>query len=86
VFVTGATGYIGRCLIPLLQRHGHRVTALVRNGSQHKLASDCDLRVGDALNGDSYAKHVSSFDTFIHLVRGTASCAFKKPGSSSKLI
>lgn len=44
------------------------MTALVRNGSQHKLASDCNLRVGDALDGDSYAKHVSTFDTFIYLV------------------
>jgi uncharacterized protein YbjT (DUF2867 family) len=68
VFVTGATGYIGRRLIPLLRQRGHAVTALVRDGSQHKLASGCDIRVGDPLNGDSYAKHVSSFDTFIQLV------------------
>jgi nucleoside-diphosphate-sugar epimerase len=68
VFVTGGSGDIGRQLIPLLLRRGHAVTALVRNGSQHKLASDCDLCVGDALNGDSYAKHVASCDTFIHLV------------------
>jgi len=68
VFVTGGTGYIGRRLIPLLRKRGHVVTALVRDGSQHKLASDCDVRVGDALNGDSYLKDLCSFDTFIHLV------------------
>src|SRR5437764_1653821 len=68
VFVTGGTGYIGRRLIALLRKRRHVVTALVRDGSQHKLASDCDVRVGDALNGDSYAKYVSSFNTFIHLV------------------
>src|SRR5690349_17459591 len=68
VFVTGGTGYIGRRLIPLLQKRGHTVTALVREGSEHKLSNNCDVRVGDALNGDSYAKYVSSFNTFIHLV------------------
>jgi uncharacterized protein YbjT (DUF2867 family) len=68
VFITGATGYIGRHLIPLLQKRGHSVTALVRDGSQYKLASGCNVCVGDALNGDSYANHISSFDTFIQLV------------------
>jgi uncharacterized protein YbjT (DUF2867 family) len=68
VFVTGGTGYIGRRLIPLLQKRGHTVTALVREGSEHKLSNNCDVRLGDALNGDSYAKYVSPFHTFIHLV------------------
>jgi uncharacterized protein YbjT (DUF2867 family) len=68
VFVTGGTGYIGRRLIPLLRKRGHAVTALVRDGSEHKLAIDCDIRVGDALNGDSYAQDLCSFTTFIHLV------------------
>jgi uncharacterized protein YbjT (DUF2867 family) len=68
VFITGATGYIGTRLVPLLQKRGHAVTALVRDGSQHKLQTTCDLVVGDALNGESYKNHVSQFDTFIHLV------------------
>ena len=68
MFITGGTGYIGRRLIPLLRKRGHSVTALVREGSRNKLASDCEIRVGDPLNGDSYAKHVSSLDTFVHLV------------------
>lgn len=77
VFITGGTGYIGRRLIPSLQRRGHAVTALVREGSQHKLAGYCDVRVRDALNGDSYAKHLSSSDTFIHLVRVPHPSPFK---------
>ena len=68
VFVTGGTGYIGRHLIPLLQKRGHSVTALVREGSQHRLPGDCDICVGDPLNGDTYVKHVPSCGTFIHLV------------------
>jgi uncharacterized protein YbjT (DUF2867 family) len=35
---------------------------------QHKIPSDCEVRVGNALNGNSYADYTSSCDTFIHLV------------------
>jgi uncharacterized protein YbjT (DUF2867 family) len=31
VLLTGATGFIGRALIPLLQRDGHAVVAWVRS-------------------------------------------------------
>jgi uncharacterized protein YbjT (DUF2867 family) len=31
VFVAGATGVIGRLLVPLLVRHGHVVTAMTRS-------------------------------------------------------
>ena len=31
IMVTGATGFIGRALIPLLQREGHSVVAWVRS-------------------------------------------------------
>jgi nucleoside-diphosphate-sugar epimerase len=34
VFVTGATGVIGRRVVPLLLRAGHRVTAIGRSGSK----------------------------------------------------
>lgn len=31
VFVTGGSGYLGRSIIPALQRHGHEVKALLRS-------------------------------------------------------
>ena len=34
VFITGATGYIGRALVPALLARGHAVRALVRPGSE----------------------------------------------------
>jgi len=68
VFITGATGYIGRALIPQLLARGHRITALVREGSEKKIKSDCALCVGNALDGDSYRAHLNGVHTFIHLV------------------
>jgi uncharacterized protein YbjT (DUF2867 family) len=39
VFIAGATGYIGRHLVPELLQRGHTVRALVRRGSEGKLAA-----------------------------------------------
>lgn len=68
VFITGGTGYIGGALIPLLLQRGHQVRALVREGSEKKIKSGCEIYTGDALNGDSYRARIGKCDTFIHLV------------------
>ena len=45
VFVTGATGFIGRALIPRLQRDGHDVVAWVRSPARARgvLGADVEL-------------------------------------------
>jgi uncharacterized protein YbjT (DUF2867 family) len=68
VFITGATGYMGRSLITALLARGHQVRGLVRAGSEHKLAPGCEAVVGDALNAASYVKMIAPSDTLIHLV------------------
>lgn len=68
VFVTGATGYIGSRLIPVLQARGHHVTALIRHSSKDKIAGKCEVVCGDALDGKSYRDAVNEADTFVHLV------------------
>lgn len=69
---------MGRELIPHLIRRGHQVTALVRLGSETKLAAvqglspkDARFRIssqGNALALGSYTEQVRGADTFVHLI------------------
>jgi uncharacterized protein YbjT (DUF2867 family) len=68
IFMTGATGYIGSRLVPLLVQRGHTVRGLIRNGSEKKLPTGCTAVVGNALDQASFANQVPPSDTFIQLV------------------
>jgi len=65
VFVTGGTGYMGQRLIPLLSDRGHKVTAVVREGSFPLRATTV---VADPLVRGSYTSAIAPADTFIHLI------------------
>lgn len=68
VFIAGATGYIGRHLVPELARRGHVVRALVRPSSLDRLPADAKPVIGDALSAFSFAHALAPSDTFIQLV------------------
>jgi len=68
VFLTGGTGFLGSSLAAELLRRGHHVRALVRAGSESRVAQGCDIVHGDALRADSYAANIGTADTFVHLV------------------
>ncbi len=68
VFLTGGTGFMGSSLARELLHRGHRVRALVRPGSESKLAIGCQPVRGDALRAASYASQIAPADTFVHLV------------------
>src|SRR5712691_4650618 len=68
IFITGGTGYIGQRTIPELIARGHTVRALVRSGSEKKLAPAAIAVVGNALDRSTFAHHVAPSDTFIQLV------------------
>jgi uncharacterized protein YbjT (DUF2867 family) len=68
IFITGGTGYIGGRLIPLLQQRGHRIRALVREGSENKLPDGCAIVKGNALAPASFTGQIKPADTFIQLV------------------
>ncbi len=40
IFVTGASGFVGGYVLEALQNAGHKIIALVRSGSEHKLPAD----------------------------------------------
>ncbi len=68
IFVAGATGYLGRAVIPRLIERGHGVRALVRPGSEKKLPPGCEPVAGDALQESTFATRVAPADTFLQLV------------------
>lgn len=68
VFVTGGTGFIGRRAIALLKSRGHKIAAVAREGSQGKLPEGCEIIVADALDRNTWQRHLKPFHTMVHLV------------------
>ena len=70
VFLTGATGYVGRAVIPALRAAGHTVRCLVRRGSERDLRGlEAIERVeGDVLSRETLERGMVGCDTVIHLV------------------
>ena len=68
MFLTGASGFMGRSLAAELIRRGHRVRGLVRPGSENRVAPGCEGVGGDALDAFTYSAYVPPADTLIHLV------------------
>lgn len=66
--MTGATGYLGRALIPPLLARGHRVLALARRGSETRVPVGSEAVTGDALDAATYRARVPQGATFVHLV------------------
>jgi uncharacterized protein YbjT (DUF2867 family) len=68
IFFTGATGYIGSRLIPLLATRNHQLTAVVRPGSEKKIPANVEIVTADPLQENSYTESVRGCDTFMHLI------------------
>ncbi len=90
VFITGATGYLGRRLASQLLQRGHSVRALLRRGSEGRLPEGCEPIFGDALQATTFASQVAPSDTFVQLgwraeavpiEGGTVSCHRSRVGS-----
>lgn len=71
VFVTGASGYIGRALVRVLLERRHVVHALVRAGAETRLPPGATPVIGDALDAATFAGAIPPHATVVHLV-GTA--------------
>lgn len=68
VFLTGASGFMGRRVSAELLRRGHTVRALVRRGSEGKAAAGCEEVVGDPFDSSSYGARVAGCDTLVQLI------------------
>ncbi len=70
VFVTGATGFVGRHILARLKEAGHFVSVLVRPGSEKKLPfmEGLGLVTGDITDPSVWAQSLKGVDAVIHLV------------------
>lgn len=64
ILVTGATGFLGSWLVPMLLEAGHEVRALVRSGSA---PAGCELARGDVLDLDSVQRALQGREALYHL-------------------
>jgi len=62
IFVAGATGVLGRAIVPLLAAQGHDVVGMTKSASKQELVRDLGARpvVADALDRDAVARAVAS--------------------------
>ncbi|MDF2117714.1 NAD(P)-dependent oxidoreductase [Roseiarcaceae bacterium H3SJ34-1] len=79
ILVSGATGVIGRRVIPLLLAQGHTVTALTRHSLTHQLPAGAQLAVADLFDPDALNRAVAGHDVLINL-------ATHMPSSSVKMM
>lgn len=68
VFITGATGYIGKRLTKQLLRRGDKVIALVRKGSEHKVAAGAEIITADPFDAGSFQTFIPKGAVFIQLL------------------
>ena len=69
IFITGATGVIGRRVVPRLVAGGHQVSAVARSPARHKQLAALGARpvAVDLFDGTSIARSLAGHDTAINL-------------------
>lgn len=68
VFITGATGYIGKRLTKQLLERGRRVSALVRKGSEHKVVIGSEIVIADPFDPGSFQSLIPKNAVFVQML------------------
>ena len=77
ILVTGASGFVGRHLLPSLLTAGHRVVAMVRTPTAGEMVvgalptapqADVEIRIGDVTRPETLAPAMAGVDAVVHLV------------------
>jgi uncharacterized protein YbjT (DUF2867 family) len=70
ILLTGATGYIGGLLLPILENRGHRVRCLARHPARlrHRVSSTTEAVQGDCLDEASLVPAMAGIDVAFYLV------------------
>jgi nucleoside-diphosphate-sugar epimerase len=68
VFVTGATGYVGRAVAEAFRRRGHRVAGLTRSAQKGKAlaAREIEPVIGDMKDPTTFARAANAADVLVH--------------------
>jgi nucleoside-diphosphate-sugar epimerase len=79
VFVSGATGVVGKRAVPLLVAQGHSVTALIRNpaGSKRPELAGAAGAVGDLFDLASLTRAIAGHDAIVNLATHMPASSFK---------
>jgi uncharacterized protein len=88
IVVTGATGFIGRALIPRLVREGHSVVALTRNpaSARGRLAREVALDSWDAASPGTWSDRLSSADAVINLAGESSGSRLWTPAQKRRIL
>jgi NADH dehydrogenase len=77
ILVTGASGFVGSHLVPVLLAAGHRVVALARTPTAGETVvgrvrpterANVEIRIGDVTRPDTLAPAIAGVDAVVHLV------------------
>ena len=70
VLVTGATGFLGRCVVPELQEHRHQVRCLVRTPGRERIFAprSVDIHYGNILEPEALSGAFNDVEAVVHLV------------------
>jgi len=68
VFITGATGYIGKRITKQLLERGHKVIALIRKGSEHKIPAGAESVIANPFDAVSFQSFIPKGSVFLQLL------------------